>query len=73
MAKRVIVTTYYIGISLISPELMASERHVKREIARLEEEVPRWRTIIDTGAPPGEETPAHQLHLTHILKLQGFL
>lgn len=37
-------------------ELMASERHVKREIARLEEEIPQWKTIIDTGTQPGTYT-----------------
>ncbi|CAI8050452.1 Microspherule protein 1 [Geodia barretti] len=36
----------------LEQELMASERQVKREITRMEEEIPRWRTIIDTGAPP---------------------
>jgi microspherule protein 1 len=36
----------------LEQELMASERHVRREIMRLEEEIPQWRTIIDTGAMP---------------------
>ena len=30
----------------------------------MEEEIPRWRTIIDTGAPPGEKAPVRQ-SLTH--------
>lgn len=36
----------------LEQELIASERHVKREIMRLEEELPGWKTIIDTGALP---------------------
>lgn len=49
----------YMYIVHVYAELMASERHVKREIARLEEELPRWKTIIDTGAIPGGSCDAH--------------
>ena len=33
---------------------MASDRQAKIEIIKLEEELPLWRTVIDTGSPPGE-------------------
>ena len=39
--------------SLCIPELVAIDRHAKKEIMRLEEELPDWRTIIDTGNTPG--------------------
>ena len=55
LANNVFHSFYIVIIPIVDPpELMASERHVKREIARMDEEIPRWRTIIDTGAPPGE-------------------
>ena len=34
-------------------ELIVSDRHTKMEIMKLEEELPLWRTVIDTGSPPG--------------------
>lgn len=36
----------------LEQEHMASDRDSKREIMRLEEELPKWRTIIDTGSCP---------------------
>ena len=32
---------------------MAADHCAKKEIIKLEEELPKWRTIINTGAPPG--------------------
>ena len=37
----------------VLPELMAADHCAKKEIIKLEEELPKWRTIINTGAPPG--------------------
>ena len=51
------------SIALSSAELIAADHYAKREIMKLEEELPKWRTIIDTGAPPGR--PLH-MHCTCI-------
>lgn len=40
---------------LVFPELVVIDRHAKREIMKLEEELPNWRTIIDTGTTPGND------------------
>lgn len=37
-----------------SSELMISDRQAKAEILRLEEELPSWRTVIETGSGPGK-------------------
>lgn len=34
----------------LEQELMVADRHAKREILQLEEELPKWRTIVDTGS-----------------------
>ena len=34
-------------------ELMVADRHAKMEIMKLEEELPLWRTALDTGSPLG--------------------
>ena len=41
------------ALSSGAAELIAADHYAKREIMKLEEELPKWRTIIDTGAPPG--------------------
>ena len=59
------------SIALSSAELIAADHYVKREIMKLEEELPKWRTIIDTGAPPGR--PLHiTVHVYLLLSNQKF-
>ena len=50
-AQRVL--TVHSALSSGAAELIAADHYAKREIMKLEEELPKWRTIIDTGAPPG--------------------
>ena len=34
-------------------ELIAADRLAKREILKLEEDLPQWQTVLDTGSGPG--------------------
>ena len=34
--------------SFLLPELMISDRHQKREIRQLEQELPRWQVLVDS-------------------------
>lgn len=36
----------------LEQELAVSDRQAKMEILKLEEEIPLWRTVVDTGSPP---------------------
>ena len=51
------VLTMLSALSSGAAELIAADHYAKREIMKLEEELPKWRTIIDTGAPPGRPSP----------------
>ena len=38
---------------------------MRREIARLEEEIPRWRTVVDSAAQPGGVRTASIIQYIH--------
>ena len=46
-------------------ELIAAGHYAKREIMELEEELPKWRTVTDTAAPP--DRPSCTLICVHMV------
>ena len=41
-------------IYIRTSELIAADRLAKREILKLEEDLPHWQTVLDTGSGPGK-------------------
>lgn len=62
----IVTLTLFCFINCLFTELMISDRHQKKEIRQLEQELPRWQVLVDsiTGMVTGtSDRPADSLYI----------